>query len=238
MSTKRKENNPAPQQQTNPQLSQLYDTMNQYYQSTMPGAQRLQNLQTGYYENILPQAQQIYGQQADILGRLLSGQTLPGQLGQLGQGYGEGVEAEMFARNRERALTSLASSGLLDSGTRAELESQAATDIAIQNATQQRAELAQLLGLGLGTAGSAIGQGTSGISGAISQPLQVASQLHSGLQTRESLANEIAQNQFLTQLELQEQERANRASLWGGIGGGVGSVAGSFLGGEKPWWIS
>lgn len=202
MSSKKKEETPAPQPVQDPALTAL---LNQQASN----ATTMSNLSTG-----------LYGDEAKLLGGLMRGEQPSGIYSGLGQGYGTGVESAIFNRNRDEAFNSLANAGLLDSGVRAELENQAATDVSIASADRSRNDLLQLMQMALGGAGTMYG--TSG------QGMQTAIQ---GYTPREQQFNQLNQQNWIAQMNADAQRRAADAAMWSGLFQGVGSMAGGYLGG-------
>jgi hypothetical protein len=202
MSSKKKESTPAPQPVQDPALTALLAQQAR-------NATTQSNLSTG-----------LYGDEAKLLGGLMRGEQPSGIYSGLGQGYGAGVENAIFNRNRDTAFSSLANAGLLDSGVRAELENQAATDVSIASADRSRNDLLNLMQLALGGAGTMYGTANQGMGTAIA-----------GMSPREQQFNQLNQQNWIAQMNADAYRRASQNALWASLLQGVGTVAGAAVGG-------
>lgn len=202
MSSKKKESTPAPQPVQDPALTALLSQQAR-------NATTQSNLSTG-----------LYGDEAKLLGGLMRGEQPTGIYSGLGQGYGAGVESSIFNRNRDTAFASLANAGLMDSGVRAELENQAATDVSIASADRSRNDLMNLIQMALGGAGQMYGTAGQGMQTAIQ-----------GYTPREQQFNQLNQQNWIAQMNADAQRSAANAQLWSGLFQGMGSLAGGALGG-------
>jgi len=200
MSSKKKESTPAPQVYQDPALTSLLNTQAQ-------NAAKQSDLSTA-----------LYGDEAALLSTLLQGRQPPGIYSTLGQGYGSGVENAIFNRNRDEAYAALANAGLLDSGVRAELENQAATDVSIASADRARNDLLQLMQMGIG--------GAPGMYGAANQSMGTGI---SGLSSRENQLNQFNQQNWIAQMNYDAQRRAANSAMWSGLFGGIGSLGAGLL---------
>lgn len=202
MSSKKKESTPAPAVVQDPALTALLSQQAR-------NATTQSNLSTG-----------LYGDEAKLLGGLMRGEQPTGIYSGLGQGYGAGVESSIFNRNRDTAFASLANAGLLDSGVRAELENQAATDVSIASADRSRNDLMNLMQMALGGAGQMYGTAGQGMQTAIQ-----------GYTPREQQLNQLNQQNWVAQVNADAYRRAQNAQMWSALMSGVGTVAGAAVGG-------
>ena len=202
MSSKKKESTPAPQPVQDPALTALLSQQAR-------NATTQSDLSTG-----------LYGDEAKLLGGLMRGEQPTGIYSGLGQGYGAGVENTMFNRNRDTAFSSLANAGLLDSGVRAELENQAATDVSVASADRSRNDLLNMMQMALGGAGQMYGTANQSMSTGIQ-----------GYTPREQQLNQFNQQNWVSQMNADAYKRAQQNQLWSGLFQGMGTMAGGALGG-------
>ena len=128
----------------------------------------------------------------DLSKRLLSGDDLPGFLGGLPAGISPSVTSQIVQDSLKDVRTGLQSSGLLDSGVRAELEARTAADIRTQSEQFNLQNLGQLLNLAVGGQAQPLA-GPLGFGSQLSQSL-------SGLRgsTTRGNVNTVTRNPFLT----------------------------------------
>ncbi len=216
-----------------PLQTQLQQQQLQFFSETLPGAQEAQQAQTELLQSLIGPTQQLAQQRQDILGPLLRGEQAPGAFAALGAPLEEG---RAFEQGRERILSSLAEAGLLDSGIRAELETQLSGQIATESELARRGQLSNLLNVALGGTGALVGevgalggapiQTALGGGGAITTGLQAGGQALGGVQTTAQRVGGFNQQIFATQLEAAERERAARAAMFGQLFSGIGQAAG------------
>lgn len=220
-----------------PMQRQLQQQQLEFFAGTLPAAQEAQLAQTQLLQSLIGPAGRLGAQREQVISPLLRGEAAPGMFGALGTPFEEGPA---FERGRERILSSLSEAGLLDSGIRAELETQLSGDIAAQTEQARRGELANLLNIGLGGAGGAIGEVSAlggapiqtalGGGGAVSTGLQAGGQALTGQQTTAQRVASFNQQIFQSQLEAAAQERAARMAMFGQLGAGLGQAVGGAAG--------
>ncbi len=124
----------------------------------------------------------------------------------------------------------MAEAGLLDSGVRAELETQLAGQIETQAETGRRGELSNLLNMALGGAAQTIGEPIA-LGG---QPIQTglgAGQVAlGGQQTTAQRVSSFNQAIFQAQLEAAAVEEAARQAKFGQLFQGIGQLGGQAAG--------
>jgi len=93
---------------------------------------------------------QAQGSGLNLINQLLTGGQLPGGFEGLFGGISEDVTGELVQRSLEDIRPGLQAQGLLDSGTRAELEARTAADVRLGSEQFNLQNLFNLLGLGIG----------------------------------------------------------------------------------------
>lgn len=111
----------------------------------------LQKLELDRRRNVQPQLLQTDQQLLNLIEPLTRGQLLEGTaFGSLGQGISPEAQERITQQSLEQIRPGFQQSGLLDSGTRASLESRLAGDIGVQAEMQRQQELQNLLGFAFG----------------------------------------------------------------------------------------
>lgn len=119
-------------------------------QKPTPEEQELQRLQLQNVRATQPQQQAVQSAGLNLINQLLTGQALPGFLEGLPGGVSEDITSQIVQQSLEDVRPGLQQSGLLDSGTRAELETQTAADIRTQAEQFNIQNLLNLLNLTVG----------------------------------------------------------------------------------------
>lgn len=225
-----------------PMQRQLQQQQLEFFSGTLPAAQEAQLAQTQLLQSLIGPAEQLAQQREQVISPLLRGEAAPGMFAGLGTPYETGLP---FERGRERILSSLAEAGLMDSGIRAELETQLAGQIETGAEQARRAELSNLLATALGGAGGAIGevgalggapiQTALGGGGAVQTGLQAGAGALAGQQTTAQRVASFNQAIFQAQLEAAAQERASRMAMYGQLGAGLGQAAGGLT--QPGGWL-
>lgn len=185
---------------------------------------RLRDLQMGQLEEYDPYQRRATTNGLDLIGRILSGQALPGNLGNLAGGISPEMTGEIAQQSVQDILPQFQQSGILDSGVAAEIAGRTAGDVRRQSAQFNVQNLMNLLGLGV--------QGATSLQ----QPaLQTAGQLGQtlgGLRGTKSTSTTTFPQQQQTNPFLRGAGIAGGAVLGGFAGGPVGAQAGATIGGN------
>lgn len=132
-----------PDFQLGPEEQELLQLQAEQMRTMMPILQ-------GYAQNIAPLEQQRMIDLNQFISPILQGKGLGGIFDVLGTDYGSGFEQQLFDRSMGRTNAQLNSSGLMNSGVRAELANQTSDNIAMQSAGNRRSELSQMINLAMG----------------------------------------------------------------------------------------
>ncbi len=166
-------------------------TTTQQTQRAEPTAeeQELIGLQLERARAAQPGQLQVQEQGLNLINQLLTGQDLPGFLQGLPGGISPDVTSRIVQQSLEDVRPGLQASGILDSGVRAELETETAADIRTKSEQFNIQNLSQLLNLAVG--GQSMVQ-----SPLLQQQGQLGGQL-AGLRTTTGTSAQFGMNPFL-----------------------------------------
>lgn len=174
-----------------------------------------------------PGQQALQGNALGLGNKLLQGQDLPGYLKGLPGGISEDVTNSITKQTLADIYPQFQSSGILDSGTAAQISSRTAADVRNQSAQFNIQNLSQLLNLALG--------GQAQIQQPINQQSSMLGNQLAGLRTMNTSGNSttIGMNPFLKSFQTSLGSGLG-SGVAGGFGGGIGKIGGGGVGAGSP----